>query len=232
MAACDGSLSFRDDVLRCELSAGHDGPCKAGSLSFRRVQSAQAAYATALATESQTTTRKGSGRAPNDPLVEPGECHCSACGQPCGTCSCPRVYRTTANQRRSDAARRDTPQRVEAFRAMRQRLRDTGICIDCGHDSADPKRKDGRCLACGKKAARVTWTARQCRRILNDSDFACSHGSEDPRDCKRCRKCVSAWVKIHEVDLRARVRLTWPGATAAALNARDQWRRDHEAAAD
>ena len=42
---------------------------------------------------------------------------------------------------------------------------------------------------------------------------------------------MSEWVKIHEPDLRARVRLAWNPKTAAALDARDQWRRDHEAAA-
>ena len=169
MTACDGTLTFRDDVLRCE----HVGWPRRAVFKCRITHLPQSRFgvgpvgdiADALLLrerqESQTTTRKpGAARSPKADvaLIEPGECHCSACGQPCGTCSCPRVYvyKTTANQRRSDAARRDTPQRVDAgYRAMRQRLRDTGICIDCHHDSVDPKRKDGRCIECGKKAAKV-----------------------------------------------------------------------------
>ena len=209
---------------------------KAGSLTFRKVVPAWVAgdVADAPPIRPQETprypNRKGSPPK-SDALIEPGECQCTACGKPCGTCSCPRIYKTTSNQRRGDAARRDTPQRVAGYRAIRQRLRDTGICIDCCDVSADPNRKDGRSPECGKRAARVTWLARQCRRILNDSAFACSHGSEDPTDCKRCKKCVSQWVKIHEVELRGRVRLERPPAVAAANAARDKWLRDHEAAA-
>ena len=185
MADCDGSLSFRDDVLRCELSAGHDPPCKCDGMSFRRVQSAQAAFATARAVESQTTTSKGSGRAPNDPLVEPGECQCSACGKPCGTCSCPRVYvyKTTANQRRSDAARRDTPQRVDAHSGRCASGSATPASASIAdHDSADPKRKDGRCTECGKTSGEgVTWIARQCRRVLNDVGLRLLSRLRNPR---------------------------------------------------
>ena len=79
--------------------------------------------------------------------------------------------------------------------------------------------------------ARRVWMGRQCRAILNDPAFVCQHGAEDPCECKQCRKCVTAFVREHEPELRSRVRSSWPAKTAAASAARDLWRRQHEAAA-
>lgn len=54
------------------------------------------------------------------------------------------------------------------------------------------------------------------------------HGAEDPKDCPRCRKCITAFVRENEPELRSRVRSSWPAKTAVAIAARDGWLRDYQ----
>ena len=224
MAACDGRLSFRGDVLQCELPAGHDGPCKSGSLTFQRI--APPSWI-GLQRQPERKTAPTEDAASVD-LAD--ECFCDRCRKPCGACKCPRVYRTSAAARQADAARRDTAKRVKGRREWLADKRASGICIGCP-EPADPSRKDGRCGECGADAARRVWLGRQVRAILNDRAFNCQHGAEDPRTCKRCRKCVVSFVRENEPELRARVRRNRPAKVAAANAARDRWLRDFEAAA-
>lgn len=123
---------------------------------------------------------------------------------------------------RGPAGGRGSERHPEAYRGRDCTVR---RCATPGSVSVQPGagsegRRDGRCEKCGKDQARRVWIGRQVRAILNHDDFTCQHGAEDPRDCPRCRKCITAFVRENEPELRSRVRSTWPAKTAAASAAR------------
>ena len=70
----------------------------------------------------------------------------------------------------------------------------------------------------------------EVRAVIGHPDWDCQHSSTGEA-CRDCRRCVTRYVREHEVELRARARSLRPAAVAAAVAARDGWQRDHEAAA-
>ena len=236
MAACDGSLTHRGLTFRCELPAGHDGPCKTGALTFRRVVPAWVAgdLADAPPVRPRETVRsRGRKRLPREPrrdapALAPGECSCDACCRPCAACTCPRTYKSHPANRRYDA---EHPGRnKEAIQRLNAERRAAGVCITCGKAPASGEKGGGRCAECVRKGAANAWRARLVRQVIGHPDWDCQH-SGDGGACADCRRCISRFVRENEVDLRAAARDARPAAIAAAVAKRDRWHDHHEAAA-
>ena len=166
-----------------------------------------------------------------------GDCVCSRCGAPCGSCACPagakRTYRQSRGQRAADARRRERHREIrrDASQELREQQIAAGICITCCNPDAPLVDGSTRCRPCLDRMAGIQWRQCMTHAILRAETFICRHAGDEPGACRKCRECVRDYVRANEPILRERVRRLRSKRIAAAAAARDAWSRDHEAAA-
>ena len=85
-------------------------------------------------------------------------------------------------------------------------------------------------LGASAKGAANAWRARLVRQVIGHPAWNCQHSS-DGSACRDCRRCITRYVREHEVELRAKARDARPAVIAAAVAKRDRWHDRHEAAA-
>lgn len=149
-------------------------------------------------------------------------CVCRRCEKRCDRCTCPRpvrVYKSTPGALRSDRKRVHDPDRERYQRERKRDLREAGQCIDC----MCPQRPgSSRCEACLARVAARVWRGKIAKMILSEQ----AH-----RDDPRVKRCVSAWVKANEPELRELTAAERPPKVSAANAAREKWRERADALA-